>query len=216
MDMIIILVGLALLLVLTLKKVPVVYAAAISVIFIALFSRLPVVSPMTGDYMTGFANFVKSSWLMLLLGAILSKVMDITGAARAIASFIIECLYDDTQYQDVSHWIEYSDSFETAVKKWGKPQKKTLLHEYIKYQYLDSQDYILDKYFVVDEIRKMQNLLEHYEVDYSCVGKIDVASFSSDYYTEELGEYADRLQEFFVDNLLDVIVDDVFSILYMD
>ena len=66
MDMIIILVGLALLLVLTLKKVPVVYAAAISVIFIALFSRLPVVSTMTGDYMTGFANFVKSSWLMLL------------------------------------------------------------------------------------------------------------------------------------------------------
>ena len=52
MDMIIILVGLALLLVLTLKKVPVVYAAAISVIFIALFSRLPVVSTMTGDYMT--------------------------------------------------------------------------------------------------------------------------------------------------------------------
>ena len=64
---------------------------------------------------------------------------------------------------------------------------------------------IFDKYFVVDEIRKMQNLLEHYEVDYSCVGKIDVASFSSDYYTEELGEYADRLQEFFVDNLLDVM-----------
>ena len=89
MDMIIILVGLALLLVLTLKKVTVVYAAAISVIFIALFSRLPVVSTMTGDYMTGFANFVKSSWLMLLLGAILSKVMDITGAARSIASFII-------------------------------------------------------------------------------------------------------------------------------
>lgn len=89
MDMIIILVGLTLLLVLTLKKVPVVYAAAISVIFIALFSRLPVVSTMTGDYMTGFANFVKSSWLMLLLGAILSKVMDITGAARSIASFII-------------------------------------------------------------------------------------------------------------------------------
>lgn len=92
MDMIIILVGLALLLVLTLKKVPVVYAAAISVIFIALFSRLPVVSTMTGDYMTGFANFVKSSWLMLLLGAILSKVMDITGAARSIASFIIDKL----------------------------------------------------------------------------------------------------------------------------
>ena len=89
MDMIVILLGLAILLILTLKKVPVVYAAAISVIFIALFSQLPVVSTMTGDYMTGFANFVKSSWLMLLLGAILSKVMDVTGAARSIASFII-------------------------------------------------------------------------------------------------------------------------------
>lgn len=89
MDMVVILLGLAILLILTLKKVPVVYAAAISVIFIALFSQLPVVSTMTGDYMTGFANFVKSSWLMLLLGAILSKVMDVTGAARSIASFII-------------------------------------------------------------------------------------------------------------------------------
>lgn len=89
MDMIVILLGLAILLILTLKKVPVVYAAAVSVIFIALFSRLPVVQTVTGDYMTGFANFVKSSWLMLLLGAILSKVMDVTGAARSIASFII-------------------------------------------------------------------------------------------------------------------------------
>ncbi len=89
MDMVVILLGLIILLVLTLKKVPVIYAAAISVIFIALFSRLPVVSTITGDYMTGFANFVKSSWLMLLLGAILSKVMDVTGAARSIATFVI-------------------------------------------------------------------------------------------------------------------------------
>lgn len=89
MDMIVILLGLVLLLVLTLKKVPVVYAALVSVIFIALFSRLPVVSTVVEDYMTGFSGFVKSSWLMLLLGAILSKVMDVTGAARSIATFII-------------------------------------------------------------------------------------------------------------------------------
>ena len=89
MDMLVVLLGLVILLVLTLKKVPVIYAAAISVIFIAIFSRLPVVDTMTNTYMTGFANFVKSSWLMLLLGAILSKVMDVTGAARSIAAFII-------------------------------------------------------------------------------------------------------------------------------
>lgn len=89
MDMIVILLGLVILLVLTLKKVPVVFASLISVIFIVLFSGLPVVSTITEEYMTGFANFVKSAWLMLLLGAILSKVMDVTGAARSIATFII-------------------------------------------------------------------------------------------------------------------------------
>ena len=89
MDMIVVLLGLVLLLVLTLKKVPVVYAALVSVIFVALFSGMPVVDTVVGEYMTGFAGFVQSSFLMLLLGTILSKVMDITGAARSIASFII-------------------------------------------------------------------------------------------------------------------------------
>lgn len=89
MDMIVILLGLAMLLVLTLKKVPVVYAAAVSVIFIAVFSGLPVVKTVTGDYMAGFAGFVKAAWLMLLLGALLSTLMDVTGAASSIAAFIL-------------------------------------------------------------------------------------------------------------------------------
>lgn len=137
-------------------------------------------------------------------------------SAISIASFIIQCLYDDTQYGDVLHWIEYFNNLEIAISKWSKPQRKTLLHEYIKDQYLDAQNYVLGKYFVVGEIKEMQSLLEHYEVDYSCIGKMDVANLSSDEYTEELGEYADKLQSFFIDNLLDIVVDDVFSILYMD
>ena len=92
MDMIVILLGLVILLVLTLKKVPVVFAALVSVVFIAAFSNVPVVATVTGDYMAGFANFIKSSWLMLMLGAVLSKLMDVTGAARAIATFIINKL----------------------------------------------------------------------------------------------------------------------------
>ena len=55
MDMLVILVGLVLLLVLTLKKIPIVYAAMISIIFIALFSGMPVIATATKDYMTGFA-----------------------------------------------------------------------------------------------------------------------------------------------------------------
>ncbi len=64
MDMIVILLGLALLLVLTLKKVPVVFASLFSVVFIAIFSGLPVVETVTQDYMIGFAGFVQSAWLM--------------------------------------------------------------------------------------------------------------------------------------------------------
>ncbi len=89
MDMLVILLGLALLLGLTLKKVPVVFASIGSVIFITVFSGLPLVQTVTKDYMAGFAGFVQNAWLMLLLGAILSKLMDMTGAARSIAEFII-------------------------------------------------------------------------------------------------------------------------------
>ncbi len=34
--------------------------------------------------------------------------------------------------------------------------------------------------------------------------------------TDEMEEYAGRLQDIFVDNILGTVVDDVFSILYMD
>ena len=37
-----------------------------------------------------------------------------------------------------------------------------------------------------------------------------------DCFTDEVEEYAGELQSFFIDNILDVVVDDVFSILYMD
>ncbi len=39
--------------------------------------------------MSGFAGFVGNVWLMLLLGALFAKVMDITGAARSIAQLIM-------------------------------------------------------------------------------------------------------------------------------
>ena len=89
MDMVAIVLGLVLLLVLTLKKVPVVIAALISIILIALMSGMSVISTVTDTYMEGFAAFVKNAWLMLFLGSILSKLMDISGAARSISNWII-------------------------------------------------------------------------------------------------------------------------------
>ena len=62
-------------------------------------------------------------------------------SAISLASFIIQQLYGD--YLDVEHWFEYYDVLEIAVEKWAKPNKKTLVHEYIKDLYLESQNYIL-------------------------------------------------------------------------
>ena len=71
MDMLIIVLGLLMLLVLTLKKVPVSLAALISVVIIILFSNMPVLGSLNDSYLEGFASFMKSSWLMILLGAVL-------------------------------------------------------------------------------------------------------------------------------------------------
>ena len=135
-------------------------------------------------------------------------------SAISIASFIIQSLYGD--YMNVLHGFEYCDILEKAVEKWQNPQKKTLVHDYIEDLFIDGQNYMLDKHFPVGEITEMQNLLESYKVDYSSIGKIDVSEMSYDECTDELEDYACELQNFFADNILDTIVDDVFSILYMD
>lgn len=135
-------------------------------------------------------------------------------SAISIAAFVIQSLNGD--YMDVLNWFEYYDVLEIALERWKKPQKKTLVHYYIKDLYVQSQDYILDKHFPVEVICEMQSLLENYKIDYSSIGKIDVSELSFDECTDELEDYAYKLWDFFIDNILDIIVDDVFSVLYMD
>lgn len=135
-------------------------------------------------------------------------------SAIRIASYVIQMLNSDEM--NVIKWFDYYNIIEIAIEKWKKPQKHTLIHDYIKDLYLFSQDYILGKHFPVEEIKEMQSLLDNYKIDYSAIGKIDVSTLDDDECTYELEDYADKLQAFFIDNVLDVVVDDVFSILYMD
>ena len=92
MDMLAILLGLVVLLLLTLKKVPLVFTGMISVIVVALFSRMDVVETVTATYVTGMTDYISRMWLMFLFGTILSSVMDLTGAARSIADWIVSKL----------------------------------------------------------------------------------------------------------------------------
>ena len=90
--MVAILMALVILLVLTFKKVSVLIAAPISVILLVAFSGLPVLSTVSNDYMSGIAGFIQSTWLLILLGALFGKLMDMTGAARSIAGLIINTM----------------------------------------------------------------------------------------------------------------------------
>lgn len=92
MRMVVILVAMAVLLLLTIRKVPVSIAALITVFVLAVGSGMELLPTIMEDYMGGVASFIKSTWLMILLGTILSKLMDVTGAAASIAQYIIQRL----------------------------------------------------------------------------------------------------------------------------
>ena len=89
MNILVIVAALLILLLLTLKKVPIIISALLSVVFMAACSGMPVFGTVAEDYMGGLAGFVKSTWLMLLLGTILSRIMDQTGAAASIARLVV-------------------------------------------------------------------------------------------------------------------------------
>lgn len=92
MDILVIVAALVILLALTLKKIPIVISALLSAAFMAAGSGMPVYQTIAEKYMGGFAGFAKSIWLILLFGAVLSKIMDHTGAAESIARFVVRWL----------------------------------------------------------------------------------------------------------------------------
>jgi H+/gluconate symporter-like permease len=89
--------GLLLLIVLTMRGVNLFILAPLCALFVALFNGIPFwLSDSTANfvqaYMSGFAGFVSSWFLMFLLGALFGKLMEHTGAADAVALAIIQRL----------------------------------------------------------------------------------------------------------------------------
>lgn len=80
-----IIVGVALFVFMSFKKVPLVVAACMVALFIALLSGQPIMGLITGTWATGFANFMKGYFFPLTLSAVIGKLMNDAGAARRIA-----------------------------------------------------------------------------------------------------------------------------------
>lgn len=88
-----ILVGLAALMFLAFRGVPMLVLAPACAVVIGLFSGLGIWETLSTLYMPGFAGFTQNFFLMLLLSAIFGKFMEESGAARHIAFGILKLAY---------------------------------------------------------------------------------------------------------------------------
>src|SRR5699024_9069284 len=81
-------ISLALLIYLTMRRINIIIGAIISSVVVAVTSGSNLATVMMQDYMAGFTDYVASWSLVVLLGAIFGRVMDETKPADGIANGI--------------------------------------------------------------------------------------------------------------------------------
>ncbi|ETA81799.1 GntP family permease [Youngiibacter fragilis] len=84
--------GLALLMILAYRGMSIIWIAPICALVVGLTGGLDLLPMYTDTYMTGFVGFTKSWFPTFMLGAIFGKIMDESGGARSIASWIAKVL----------------------------------------------------------------------------------------------------------------------------
>jgi len=84
--------GLALLMFLAYRGMSIIWIAPICALVVGLTGGLDLLPMYTDTYMTGFVGFTKSWFPTFMLGAIFGKIMDESGGARSIASWIAKVL----------------------------------------------------------------------------------------------------------------------------
>lgn len=82
-------VGLAFLVFLALRGWSIILIAPISAIVVLVFSRVDLMKELNDAYMKGFSSFAMKFFFLFLMGTIFGKVMEDSGAAKSIASFIL-------------------------------------------------------------------------------------------------------------------------------
>ena len=90
-----ILTGLGLLMYVCMKGASIIIAGPVLAAFVAITGKVPVLKAYTDLYMTGAANYFKSFFPTFLLGAIFGKIMDDSGAAAAVAHWIVKKIGKD-------------------------------------------------------------------------------------------------------------------------
>lgn len=82
--------GLAVLVVLCVKKVHIVVASLAATLVVCLLNGMSFYTELTGDYIEGFGSFVMSWFLVFFAGAFFGKMMELSGSAQAVANALIK------------------------------------------------------------------------------------------------------------------------------
>lgn len=90
MGMLGIILALAVLIVLCVKKVHIVVSSLIATLIVCLFNGMDFYTEITGNYINGFGSFVMSWFLVFFAGAFFGKMMDLSGSAQAIANALVK------------------------------------------------------------------------------------------------------------------------------
>ncbi len=89
MDILWLVLALVILTVLAIKGVPIFYTAIIASLFVLITAGMNPVEGITVTYITAFADYVRNNFFIFVLGAIFGKIVEISGAAKAIADFVV-------------------------------------------------------------------------------------------------------------------------------
>ncbi len=84
--------GLALLMFLAYRGMSIIWVAPIAALVVAVTGGLELLPAYTDTYMTGFVGFAKAWFPVFMLGAIFGKIMDETGAAKAVAHAVVNLI----------------------------------------------------------------------------------------------------------------------------
>lgn len=90
LEFIILILGLAVLIYSAMKGLNVIFMAPVAAVLIAVLSRMEILPAYLETFMTGAVTYIKNFFPMFMGGAILGRIMQDSGAAEAIARWIIK------------------------------------------------------------------------------------------------------------------------------
>ncbi|MDW5525275.1 hypothetical protein CKN63_13175 [Carnobacterium divergens] len=136
-------------------------------------------------------------------------------ALSSAAHMVLE-LYGLNDLQ-VDNWLGYDEV--NLLDKVYKPHKETLLHDYINFIYFYNYEYLLDKHFPMEVINSLVAILKIYNVDYSHLGEAPFIGLNDDdvihgYDNSLVEEFANKILEFYRNELGIIIVSDIFTVLF--